>query len=371
VKYPLLIVAQVDPVAACAGQPDGTPCDDGIECTDSSTCQSGVCVSERPNCRDEASQSDNSFCELPTGQCVEDTECPPFLTDAEGNENKYTISAGVDPETGLCIYQPKVCAATGCNLESCNPATGDCAVQQNNPSMCGPTGQICLNADFDGTACDVFSCAYTHCRFTPGFPSNCFSTEMVDCAALNPSTCQVSLGCDPSQAGATLGSGCQYEAVACDPPTDPCMELVMDGTDPNCCTYQPKDCAGRFGNDPDFTYSCEVVGEEGVCQATPIAPSDSDGDGVPDDEDECSDSDLSPTVVIDGCDSGVPNSFNILGTNGCTISDLIGQIADGASNHGQFVSGVSGLTNQLKKAGVITGRQKGAIQSCAGQSNIP
>ncbi len=32
---------------------------------------------------------------------------------------------------------------------------------------------------------------------------------------------------------------------------------------------------------------------------------------------------------------------------------------------------VSQLTNDAKKAGVITGREKGAIQSCAAGANIP
>jgi hypothetical protein len=95
---------------------------------------------------------------------------------------------------------------------------------------------------------------------------------------------------------------------------------------------------------------------------------DADLDGVADDVDCSPNSDLSPTIVIDGCDSGVPN---ILFSNGCTISDLIAQIAANANNHGQFVSGVAHLTNDLKKAGLITGSQKGAIQSCAAGANIP
>jgi hypothetical protein len=95
---------------------------------------------------------------------------------------------------------------------------------------------------------------------------------------------------------------------------------------------------------------------------------DSDEDGVPDDQDECPDSNLSGTVVINGCNSGVPNTVF---PSGCTISDMIVECAENASNHGRFVSCVSHLTNDLKKAGTITGQQKGAIQSCAAQANIP
>jgi hypothetical protein len=95
---------------------------------------------------------------------------------------------------------------------------------------------------------------------------------------------------------------------------------------------------------------------------------DADLDGVPDSSDCEPNSNFAPTVVIDGCNSGVTN---FVFTNGCTLSDLIAQIGASASNHGQFVSGVSHLTNQLKKAGLITGAQKGAIQSCAAGANIP
>lgn len=99
---------------------------------------------------------------------------------------------------------------------------------------------------------------------------------------------------------------------------------------------------------------------------------DADLDGIADDLDCEPNSNRSATVVIDGCNSGVPNTLFISGPNaGCTISDLIRHIAANARNHGQFVSGVAHLTNELKKAGIITGAQKGAIQSCAGGANIP
>lgn len=74
------------------------------------------------------------------------------------------------------------------------------------------------------------------------------------------------------------------------------------------------------------------------------------------------------TVVIDGCDSGVPN---LALPGGGTILTLIEQCAAGAGNHGQFVSCVAHAMNALKKAGLISGSQKGAIQSCAGQADIP
>lgn len=72
--------------------------------------------------------------------------------------------------------------------------------------------------------------------------------------------------------------------------------------------------------------------------------------------------------MIDGCDSGVPNT---LLPGGCTIADQVAECAAGAANHGAFVSCVAALTNQLKEDGLISGAQKGAIQSCAARADIP
>lgn len=100
---------------------------------------------------------------------------------------------------------------------------------------------------------------------------------------------------------------------------------------------------------------------------------DADLDFVPDDDgDACRGSDLNLTVAIDGCDSGVTNWFYTNGPNeGCTVSDLIARCEEGAGNHGGYVSCVSHTTNALKKAGIISGAEKGAIQSCAAAADIP
>ena len=89
---------------------------------------------------------------------------------------------------------------------------------------------------------------------------------------------------------------------------------------------------------------------------------DADGDLVNDEVDCDASSDFRPTIVIGGIDTGVPNPFF---PNGCTSADLIAGLKAGARNHGGFVSGVAHLTNQWVEAGLITGQQKGAIQSAA------
>lgn len=73
-------------------------------------------------------------------------------------------------------------------------------------------------------------------------------------------------------------------------------------------------------------------------------------------------------VLIDGCNSGVAD---VVLPGGTTLSGLIADCAEEATNHGQFVSCIAHVTNELKKNGTITGQQKAALQGCAAQANIP
>lgn len=72
-------------------------------------------------------------------------------------------------------------------------------------------------------------------------------------------------------------------------------------------------------------------------------------------------------VVIDGCRTGVYNQVYL----GSTITELIAACADRARNHGQFVRCVAQLTGALRRAGIISGREKGRIQRCAARADIP
>ena len=81
---------------------------------------------------------------------------------------------------------------------------------------------------------------------------------------------------------------------------------------------------------------------------------DTDGDGVNDADDACPESDLSPTIVSDGEDTGVSN--DLLG-DGCTISDLIANLLAQDSSTDVIVQ----FLVELKGEGIITGQEMGAI----------
>ncbi len=95
---------------------------------------------------------------------------------------------------------------------------------------------------------------------------------------------------------------------------------------------------------------------------------DADGDGVPDARDQCEGSNLEESVVIDSCDSGVAN---VVKETGCTITDLIDECAASARNHGEFVSCVAHVTNDLKMLGLILEDEKESLQECAAQADLP
>lgn len=70
-------------------------------------------------------------------------------------------------------------------------------------------------------------------------------------------------------------------------------------------------------------------------------------------------------LTIAACDTGIED---IMLAGGGLLSDRIDACAIAANTHGQFVSCVAALTNTAQKSGVITGKQKGAIQSCAARA---
>lgn len=96
---------------------------------------------------------------------------------------------------------------------------------------------------------------------------------------------------------------------------------------------------------------------------------DSDGDGVPDADDHCPNSILTPTVVFGDRDTGVQNRVD---EHGCSIADRFAALepASGWKNHGQFVSSATKLVKILLRQGTIDATEAKALRTGAAQSNV-
>ena len=115
-------------------------------------------------------------------------------------------------------------------------------------------------------------------------------------------------------------------------------------------------------NDADTFLVCVMHPSSGNDALWAITtPWDADGDNVVDPNDICPDSDLSPTVVVKGLrDSGVEN---VVYGDGCTLADLVNGLAALSRNHGQFVSAVAHLADEL-----LSGNDRGALKRAAARA---
>lgn len=81
---------------------------------------------------------------------------------------------------------------------------------------------------------------------------------------------------------------------------------------------------------------------------------DADNDGVSDRNDQCPDSPAGDTVTA----------------NGCTIQELVDICAATAVDHGDYVSCIADLANQLSAEGIITNKQRQQMITTAAKSDI-
>ena len=121
---------------------------------------------------------------------------------------------------------------------------------------------------------------------------------------------------------------------------------------------------GAANND---TPSADVVVMDDFIYGEPFQ--DVDNDNVPDSLDQCLSSDLRAKVDVNGLAAGVTSIDNTVNAQGCSIQDLVNQCANGARNHGQYVSCIAQLANDLRKAGTITNAQSKEMKTGAAQSS--
>jgi len=144
--------------------------------------------------------------------------------------------------------------------------------------------------------------------------------------------------------------------------------------------------AGAFAQPgpPNATYSYELYavaagdGPNGprlasvaitvVVGAGGAACTDSDNDGVEDDVDHCVPSVIGGFVDVGSGPTSIENDG--VDEDGCSIQDLVNECAEHAENHGHYVSCITQLANDLRKAGAITNSQSTEMKRGAAKSDV-
>ena len=243
-------------------QPNGTRCDDGDACTQTDTCQDGVCVGgDRVVCTASDQCHIAGECDPATGRCSD-----PAVADGTSCDDGNACTQGDTCQNGVCVSGGAViCAAPDQCQEAgeCDPATGVCTYQLK------PNGTPCD----DGNACTINDTCQA---------GACLPGTAVVCAASDQ--CHVAGTCDPRTG--TCSNPAADDGTPCDDDdhctrTDTCQSGVCVGGDPVACTASDQ---------------CHVAGvcdpQTGVCSNPPVT------DGT-----LCDDGDL--CTQTDTCRGGV------------------------------------------------------------------
>lgn len=104
-----------------------------------------------------------------------------------------------------------------------------------------------------------------------------------------------------------------------------------------------------------------------------VRVTDTDGDGFLDSEDQCINSpSLESSLIVNECDTGVPNKMSTIPANGCTLGDELptnlSECTEGAKNSGKIKSCMAHKLNDYQKNGIISEEEHEKIQSCVAQT---
>lgn len=291
---------------------NGTACNDNNACTQTDTCQTGLCVGGNSiTCTALDQCHDVGLCNPSTGVCTNPNKANgASCTDGNGCTQADTCQSGVctggNPLTCVPLDQ---CHVAG----TCNPATGTCSNPNKANGVVCDDGNGCTQTDtcqsgacmganpVSCTALDVCHVAGT-CNPLSGACSNPNKADGTPCNDGNPCT-QV----DSCQTGTCAGANpviCAamdqcHVAGTCNPATGVCSNpnkpTGVSCSDGNACTTgevcQLGSCVGgqpvTCGSPPDACHgmgSCNTM--TGTCDYI-LLGTDTDGDGAGDSCDNC------------------------------------------------------------------------------------
>ena len=267
---------QADGSCAYSNAGNGTPCDDGLLCTQSDSCATGLCVG------------------LPVG-CTDDNACTLDACDPKSGCTFKPLAAGACSDGSACT-SADACASGGCvgQAVSCddkNPCTSDSCdpvggcVHGNASGVCDD-GDACTSSDTCSAGVCVGGGNVCPCKVEADCPDDgdvCNGTSVCDTSAV-PYGCKIKVG------SVVTCNGDACNTATCDAKTGACgLQPVTDGVgcdaDGSLCTTGDACAAGSCKSGPavdcDDTNSCTAdacVPAKG-CVNTPLTASACDADG--------------------------------------------------------------------------------------------
>jgi streptogramin lyase len=334
----------VNTVCVNAPVANGTACSDGNGCTQTDSCQAGVCAGANPVVCTASDQCHVAgVCNPANGTCSNPNAANgAACNDANGCTQTDSCQAGVC--TG---GNPVACtAADQCHDPGiCNPATGTCS----NPNR--PNGTACS----DGNTCTAMdTCQAGVCAGGPGVacpaPDQCHDPGVCDpttgiCsnpAKANGTACSDANGC--TQADTCQAGTCQAGAPVVCTASDACHEPgVCDPATGTCSGAQrPDGTACSDGSACTQTDACQAgvcVGGNGVvCTAS----------------DQCHDAGICDPATGNCSDPAKPDGTACDDANACTAADTCQAGVCGASGDYAITEFSTRLT---KPYSIISGPQ--------------
>ncbi|MGM0578259.1 MAG: hypothetical protein ACQEXJ_21225 [Myxococcota bacterium] len=299
--------------------PDGTGCDDGDPCTVGDTCQGGTCTGGPPRtcdggpCADAACDAETGVCEATAAEdgtscegegclagatcrdgacipaadvcaCEEDADCGQF---GDGDLCDGTLSCVL----GRCVNDPSTLPECPpitdpqCQETACDPATGDCTLEDLSDGTPCDDGDACTEDDACvGGVCEGTS---TVCEATgPCTEAACdpvlgCRVRDVGVACESGDLCAEASGCSGGECVAVAEKSCPGGGTcldaACNPATGGCefMAVTGDCDDGDPCTAEDAclggECLGApVSCDDDEPCTADACLEDGTCEHTPI-----------------------------------------------------------------------------------------------------
>ena len=229
-------------------KPDNTLCDDGNWCSFDDSCSAGVCVGSARNCAHLSDACHDGVCDEAVDECHAQQKA-----DGSPCEDGLWCSEDDRCAAGLCLGSDKDCDdGDGCTIDSCDEANARCDNALNPQGTEGQPGQpACLNAldddcdaltDLedpdcsncgidadcdDSNPCTADSCSFGLCLNDPG-PRNGNQCD-------DGLWCTVADRCSDSVCNGNLRDCDEYDETCgngvCDLQTDQCVvQALADGT---------------------------------------------------------------------------------------------------------------------------------------------